>query len=384
MSTSTNSVRTIGKSLLIAFFILVLAAWGSGAFSDDLKLQSVFKHLNYKGFSSTDKAYYEETTPFSPFVHGDNVWLDDITNFAASNTSGRVVEHYRATFSEDVTVSNARAWFNTTISGDCVPPSYNQSYTVKLYESDGTQIFLSDASDPFFEYETCRLAFQDTHSFSEPILVTVYTYAGSSLGNGSSLGGGSDTQWGLGTGFQNKSNSIYPTSYWNDTFVNEGDDQDSDTIWGLSVWFSNKTNILYPSSLWNTTYALKEAYFSDISNFTGTLTDAKICTYDSGNGEIHCEYNETFWSFADEFDQNLNVSSDVQFNSIDIVSPPSACSNANYFVTLWNGSTQTCTEIDYENFPNLNVSGSINMTGEDIIGVNCVNFTTGGAICGVE
>ena len=166
----------------------------SGAFSDDLKLQTVFKHLNFKGFSSTDKAYYEETTAFSPFVHGDEVWLDDLTGFSTANSTGLVIEHVMIPLEEDVTVSGSRAWYNTTEfpNGRCVPPSFNQSYTVKLYESDGTQIFLSDASDPFFEYETCRLSFQDTHSFSTPIKITVYTYNGSYLGNGSGIGGASD------------------------------------------------------------------------------------------------------------------------------------------------------------------------------------------------
>lgn len=79
----------------------------------------------------------------------------------------------------------------------------------------------------------------------------------------------------------------------------------------------------------------------------------------TANGSIRCNQVSTAgFDFSANFDQDVNTTSDVQFNSVDISSAPSACSNANYFTTYWNGSTQTCTKINYA-FPYMNVSGGI-------------------------
>ena len=61
-------------------------------------------------------------------------------------------------------------------------------------------------------------------------------------------------------------------------------------------WFANFTayndswtstyNLTYAS--WNKTYA-DTLYFSNITNFTGTLTDTKYCTYDAATGKIVCD-----------------------------------------------------------------------------------------------
>lgn len=180
-------------SLFIIFAFLITSDIVFGAVGTTVQLDYLFKHENAAGFSTTDKAFYEETTAYFSTIGGDKVWLNSssLSDFDGSVASGLAVEHTAVIMEEDLTVSGGRAWFNTTefTHGECIPPAYNQSYTAKFYESDDTQIFGSDAANPLFEYATCRLSFENTHSFSEPIKVTAWTYEGDYLGDGSSLGG---------------------------------------------------------------------------------------------------------------------------------------------------------------------------------------------------
>lgn len=312
----SKALQQIGKTGIVMILFLVVIGMAAGAFTDALKLDALFKHLAGKGFSSVSKAYYEESTAFSPSIHGDNVWLDDITNVDVSNATDLVVYHFNVTMVEDLTVSGSKAWYNNTEfpSGGCVPDSYNQSYTVKLYDGDGAQIFLSDAADPFFEYETCRLAFQDTHSFSTPIRITVYTYNGSVLGNGSSIASeGGITMGDVVSGVGNYSAD-------NSSIVHAGDDQrvtsageniTSGTVADARIASTITRDSEVPSLETDPHYATDNAsivYEGDCSagqvvmNLTHGGPECVTMSVGGGN----------------PFDQELNTTDDVLFGSLSI------------------------------------------------------------------
>ena len=63
------------------------------------------------------------------------------------------------------------------------------------------------------------------------------------------------------------------------------DDLDITIITALDLYNGSQVN----SSIDN---KMIVGYFSDISNFTGTLTNEKICRYNSGTGEIDCDYTD--------------------------------------------------------------------------------------------
>jgi len=113
--------RQIGKYFIFVIMLAMYSYIAIGAYTDDTKLDTVFKHSVYAGWTTTDKNYYEETTPWNAFIHGDYVWLTDISDFDTSNQSSNVIEYSMVTMEEDVTVSGSRGWFNDTLTGNCIP-----------------------------------------------------------------------------------------------------------------------------------------------------------------------------------------------------------------------------------------------------------------------
>ena len=62
-------------------------------------------------------------------------------------------------------------------------------------------------------------------------------------------------------------------------------------------------------------YVANDGYFSDIANFTGTLTSGKACTYDGS--EIDCASDFSTGSHV-TLDQSLNSTNNVEFNSVEV------------------------------------------------------------------
>lgn len=61
--------------------------------------------------------------------------------------------------------------------------------------------------------------------------------------------------------------------------------------------------------------------FTHINNFTGSKTDTKICTWDATGGIINCTYTDQTGGGGgggNPFDQSLNTTDDVTFNSITV------------------------------------------------------------------
>ena len=168
------------------------------ALSEESKTSIAFKKLITKDHRFTTNAFYEETDGGGFNLHADDVWTDSIPSTPPSDSTSSIVVYSGATgaiaLNQDITVPNARGWFAGPTGPDAtdesnrwrgwIPPKYGQSYTVKLYEDDGSgtapgsQIFTTDAADWFYDYDTGYLAIQDTHSFQTPLWIEAYRYIG--------------------------------------------------------------------------------------------------------------------------------------------------------------------------------------------------------------
>jgi hypothetical protein len=152
------------------------------ALNETTKNSIAFKKSIAKDHRNTDNEWYEETDGGGFNLHSDDVWAQAVPSTPPGSTTTAVKVYTDSAdgaiqLTEDVTVPNERGWYADD-SGRLrgfVPPKYGQLYTVKLYEdngsgtSKGNEIFTTDVSDWFFDYETGYLSIQDNHSFQTPL-----------------------------------------------------------------------------------------------------------------------------------------------------------------------------------------------------------------------
>lgn len=149
--------------------------------SDTTKTDISFKKLVNVDRTATAKAFYEENAGGGFNLHTQFLWNEPVPATAGSTPNTKLWTQFPLT--KDSSVANSLAW-KIESGGEVVtgwiPPKYGQTYTAKIYDSGGTQIFTTDASDWFFDYERGVVTFQDTHSFTEPVLLTAFQYVGKS------------------------------------------------------------------------------------------------------------------------------------------------------------------------------------------------------------
>jgi len=110
-----------------------------------------------------------------------------------------------------------------------------------------------------------------------------------------------DPIWGSEKNNYYNSTDIDSFSYWNSTFALFNKTY-ADTLYaeigsGNSSWNESYADTLYYDlensyGYYNSTDFSIGDYFNDITNFTGTLTDGKICIYDSSQQIINCTYTD--------------------------------------------------------------------------------------------
>ena len=84
--------------------------------------------------------------------------------------------------------------------------------------------------------------------------------------------------------------------------------------------FDGAYSSLTGSPLFLTNFTDNFGYFSNLANFTGTLTDEYLCSYEATGTQIDCDTDASGWdqNAADDFtsDQTLNTTSAVTFQNI--------------------------------------------------------------------
>ncbi len=167
---------------------------------DDFELDKVHKISVDREFTSTNKTWYEESPGLEPSIKLSNVWIDEIPTTPPNITTPIIEIIHDLTLTENRTVVGHKTWFtceeqgllNTRI-GDFIQPSkgYDIKYHVKLYDSNGKQVYIGEELEWEFDYVNGILAFKEDPSlkYLMPFHIHAYRYVGRK-GSLEELGGG--------------------------------------------------------------------------------------------------------------------------------------------------------------------------------------------------
>lgn len=155
------------------------------------KLDLSFKKLVNRQYTVNEKAWYEEAGGVGFKLKGADVWVEPIPSTPPVSSTSVVHVYDTLTLVVDPTVSGDRCWLADDGGriGSFISPRYGAEYAVKLYDNANSEIFATDPSDWFFDYETGILTFGNTPPSSGPYKVKVYRYIGRNVDDVSSVYG---------------------------------------------------------------------------------------------------------------------------------------------------------------------------------------------------
>lgn len=153
-----------------------------------------FKTLINRRTTSVAKNFYEEFGDNTINITMSEIWIDPISSTPSLGISQGIVQQYTLfTLTEDITVPSQQAYFaDSGLPSDdltnptkpmplknWISPKFGYLYEIKLYDNSNNQIFPTDASQWFFDYQTGYLTFNSsTGSFTKPFKITGYRYTG--------------------------------------------------------------------------------------------------------------------------------------------------------------------------------------------------------------
>jgi len=148
-----------------------------------------FKTLINRRTSSSGKAWYEEFGDRTINIHNEEIWAESIDSIPAQALIDGVAElRTLFTLTEDTSVGNQQYYYaqeSEVRLKDWISDKYGSNYAIQLFENSGVQIFPTNPSQWFFDYQTGILTFNgSTASFSKPFKVTGYRYIGTKGGAG--------------------------------------------------------------------------------------------------------------------------------------------------------------------------------------------------------
>lgn len=152
-----------------------------------------FKTLINRRTTSSGKAWYEEFGDRTINVHSEEVWAESINSTPAQAVIDGIAElRTLFTLTEDVSVGSQQCYYaqeSGTRLKDWISDKYGTDYAIQLFQNTGSQIFPTDPSQWFFDYQTGILTFNaSTAGFSKPFKVTGYRYIGKKGGTGDVTG----------------------------------------------------------------------------------------------------------------------------------------------------------------------------------------------------
>jgi len=147
-----------------------------------------FKTLVNRRTTSSAKSYYEEVGDNTINVGFAEIWTDDINSSPAQAVIDGVAEqHTLFTLTEDISVGSQQSYYAYESGNrlkDWISDKYGIGYVIHLYQNTGAEIFPTDLSQWFFDYQTGILTFNGSVSgFTKPFKISGYRYIG---GKGSS------------------------------------------------------------------------------------------------------------------------------------------------------------------------------------------------------
>ena len=148
------------------------------------KTDKAFKTLiNKVTTDSTNKNFYNEVGDFTINMHNSELWADPINSNPLQAVTDGVAEA-RSSFilTEDVSVPNQQCYYSKDITGrlkDWISDKYGSGFVAHIFDDMGTEVFPTDPSNWFFDYQTGILTFSgSTTSFNKPFRITGYRYIG--------------------------------------------------------------------------------------------------------------------------------------------------------------------------------------------------------------
>ena len=157
------------------------------------KTDRSFKTLiNKVTTDSSGKYWYNEISAGTLNVHTNEIWADQVNSDPSQAIIDGVVElRTLMVLTWDNSVPNNQCYYAYESGNrlmDWVSTKYSDAYTVHLYDNNNNEIFTTDASQWFFDYQTGILTFNgSTSSFAKPFKVTGYRYIGTKgVGTGES------------------------------------------------------------------------------------------------------------------------------------------------------------------------------------------------------
>jgi hypothetical protein len=148
-----------------------------------------FKTLINRRTTSSGKAWYEELGDNTINVHSDEIWASP----SQAVIDGVAELRTLFTLTEDVSVGSQQCYYAYESGNrlkEWISDKYGLGYAIHLYQNTGAEIFPTDVSTWFFDYQTGILTFNaSTAGFSKPFKITGYRYIGSKGGGGTISGG---------------------------------------------------------------------------------------------------------------------------------------------------------------------------------------------------
>lgn len=156
--------------------------------SDPIKIDIAYKRLNKKQYTSPDKTWHEEF-PGKPLnLKFSDLWIDDIPSTPPLSSTSIIQVLSDLVLTEDITVNNSLSWLACLTSGDLgtrvgdfIQPDQDipQDYYIRLFDNNGTQIYVGDQVAWEFDYANGILTFEyPPIAFTSPFHIQAYRYIG--------------------------------------------------------------------------------------------------------------------------------------------------------------------------------------------------------------
>lgn len=165
--------------------------------TDQSKIDRLWKALFNRARTSPDKAFFEENIPTTFDLHANEIYIEEIPQ-VPPETDTAVIKKVNLTLTKDGTVSGNRAWVALSTwqanwssgSGDVtqivknfISPKYGSSYGVKVFKGDDTRIPELSNLSWAFDYKPGVLLFesdpgQNGSTKATSIKIEAYQYIG--------------------------------------------------------------------------------------------------------------------------------------------------------------------------------------------------------------
>lgn len=176
--------------------------------TDNSKLDRLWKALFNKARTSPDKQFFEENIPTTFDLHANEIYAEEIPR-VPPELDTEVIKKVNIALTQDRTVSGNRAWVAlnawspnwssgsgdiTQIIKNFISPKYGPLYTVKVFNGNNIAIPELDDKSWIFDYKAGVLLFesdpgQDGNAKNTSIKIEAYLYIGKMVSDGVGSGG---------------------------------------------------------------------------------------------------------------------------------------------------------------------------------------------------